>query len=453
MPLRSLVFSSDRGTAHLLGEALDELGMEVEHCPEIFGAVERLTLQAFDVIVVDWADEPEASFLLRAARELKSNQPPYPVAVVEAEISVAAAQRAGASHVLVKSRARNDLLEFHNRTWTSPDANVLSDVETGIDSGEAPQRQPPAETFGVANPGEFAPDSMVLSFGGYAYGARTRSRAHRRSKAWPRGLESGHAYKRGIAFTALVVAIFVSVWRLGPVVGPGFRGVHGASIGAKAGALRAFLSTEVRNWLKPSPNESVIEALVAEPLPGNSPMQRRAPALRGSHAPFLAQRPNTPAGAQLAEATTQAPPPSSVFVAGDSLGERIPESLKRPPDLLSLRSVAASFTPSLLGALEPVLVPEEVSRKLLLQKTLPSYPEQALRAGLQGPVVLQAWIGRDGRIRDLKLVRGYLVLGRAAFDAVKQWRYQPYYLNGRAMETQTYITVNFNPAGTGERIQ
>jgi periplasmic protein TonB len=113
----------------------------------------------------------------------------------------------------------------------------------------------------------------------------------------------------------------------------------------------------------------------------------------------------------------------------------------------------ANLTPTLLGALEPVLIPEEVSRKLLLQKIQPNYPEQALRAGLQGPVVLQAWIGRDGKIRDLKLVRGYMVLGRAAFDAVRQWRFQPYYRNGHPMETETYITVNFTPDAPAEQAQ
>jgi len=110
---------------------------------------------------------------------------------------------------------------------------------------------------------------------------------------------------------------------------------------------------------------------------------------------------------------------------------------------VTIRSVAAKLTPSLLAAIEPVDLPEELSQKLLLQKVQPSYPEQALRVGLQGPVVLQAWIGRDGTIRDLKLIRGSLLLGQAAYKAVRQWRYQPYVLNGRAIEAQTYVTVDF----------
>ena len=122
---------------------------------------------------------------------------------------------------------------------------------------------------------------------------------------------------------------------------------------------------------------------------------------------------------------------------------RIPDSLKNPIQTATMRSVAARITPSLLAALEPVELSEELSRRLLLQKVLPSYPEKAVRARLQGPVVLQAFIGRDGTIQDLKLVRGSLLLGQAAYNAVRQWRYQPYLINGRAVEAQTLVTVDF----------
>jgi protein TonB len=63
---------------------------------------------------------------------------------------------------------------------------------------------------------------------------------------------------------------------------------------------------------------------------------------------------------------------------------------------------------------------------------------------LKGTVVLQAVIGCDGTVQDLKLVRGYFVLAKAAIAAVKQWRFQPYNVNGRVLQTQTVITINFN---------
>ena len=157
----------------------------------------------------------------------------------------------------------------------------------------------------------------------------------------------------------------------------------------------------------------------------------------------------------MAGATTPAPvpaqapplhvedPPPSVQQSPATAPVRIPESLKAPVQTSTMRTMAARITPSLLAALEPVELSEDLSRRLLLQKVLPSYPERAVRARLQGPVVLQAFIARDGTIQDLKLIRGSLLLGQAAYNAVRQWRYQPYLVNGRAVEAETFVTVDF----------
>jgi len=74
----------------------------------------------------------------------------------------------------------------------------------------------------------------------------------------------------------------------------------------------------------------------------------------------------------------------------------------------------------------------------------PVYPPEALAQKLHGAVVLQALVGRDGSVEDLKIVRGNFVLCRAAIAAVKQWRFQPYSQNGHAAATQTVITIDFN---------
>jgi TonB family protein len=123
---------------------------------------------------------------------------------------------------------------------------------------------------------------------------------------------------------------------------------------------------------------------------------------------------------------------------------QIPESLQVPqPRPAAVRTVSINRAPSLLSQVEPVSLSEDLSQELLLDKVQPSYPEQALKAGLQGAVVLQAWIAKDGSIRDLKLVGGSLLLGQAAVKAVRQWRYKPYLRNGVAVEAETYVTVNF----------
>jgi len=91
--------------------------------------------------------------------------------------------------------------------------------------------------------------------------------------------------------------------------------------------------------------------------------------------------------------------------------------------------------------------PWQAARWLKLSADKGYYPAQALPQHLDGPVVLQVWVARDGTVRDVKLIRGYFALGRAAFDAVRQWRFKPYGPNGRPIDFQTVVTVNFKYPG------
>ncbi len=94
-----------------------------------------------------------------------------------------------------------------------------------------------------------------------------------------------------------------------------------------------------------------------------------------------------------------------------------------------------------------VRVSQGVSQGLLIHKVQPAYPALARQARIQGTVVLQALIGKDGAIQNLHVVSGHPMLTGAALDAVKQWRYKPYYLNGEPVEVETTINVNFTLGG------
>ena len=84
-----------------------------------------------------------------------------------------------------------------------------------------------------------------------------------------------------------------------------------------------------------------------------------------------------------------------------------------------------------------------VEAGLLIRNVKPIYPRLAQAAGVQGEVVLQAVIGKDGRIENLHAISGNPLLVKAALDAVQQWRYRPYLLNGEPVEVETQITVRF----------
>jgi protein TonB len=96
---------------------------------------------------------------------------------------------------------------------------------------------------------------------------------------------------------------------------------------------------------------------------------------------------------------------------------------------------------------QKVRVSQGVSQGLLIKKVQPPYPPLARQARIQGQVVLQADISKDGTIQNLRLVSGHPMLAPAAIEAVKQWRYKPYYLNGEPVEVETQITVIFSLSG------
>lgn len=94
-----------------------------------------------------------------------------------------------------------------------------------------------------------------------------------------------------------------------------------------------------------------------------------------------------------------------------------------------------------------VRVSQGVSQGLLIHKVQPQYPPLARQARIQGTVVLQALIGKDGSIQNLHVVSGHPMLTNSALEAVKEWKYKPYYLNGEPVEVETTINVNFTLSG------
>jgi protein TonB len=79
----------------------------------------------------------------------------------------------------------------------------------------------------------------------------------------------------------------------------------------------------------------------------------------------------------------------------------------------------------------------------LVRPVNPSYPLLARQMKVQGSVLLQALISREGSIQDLQILSGPAILAAAAREAVKQWRFKPYLQDGQPVETQAKITVNF----------
>ncbi len=119
----------------------------------------------------------------------------------------------------------------------------------------------------------------------------------------------------------------------------------------------------------------------------------------------------------------------------------------------SMGGVIGSVLSSTPVAVPKIATPQRVrvslgvSQGLLIRKVPPSYPPLARQARIQGVVILQAQISKEGNIQNLQLISGHPMLAPAAIEAVKQWKYKPYLLNGEPVEVDTQVQVNFTLAG------
>jgi len=449
MSPRSLLFSSDQETSRELGLALHELGMSVEAYPEIFAALKSVTGKTLHLIAVDWDEGLEASFLLKTARELRSNYNLFAIVIGNTEAS-AALEQAGADLVLSKplqsERVRHALLacdgftrrikHFLPQAATTTGANepqvqVVPSLPRAVPGWPAPGSAPASVERGA---------TFVPKFAAFENGSGRESFLRKRGTGIPTLL--ANALRRNVLLrSAAMGVIFFAVGYIfsQPLSQASFAvtGTVHSWVGSSAdqktiqvAAARAEENTLPEDEGAQRPEKP--ERIRVAPVHGSmaEPRENLAPAGRLSGA--VAVSDSTP---DSEETPAEAAPPHKV---------QVPESIDQPfPGVSDLREVAEKRRPTLMEAIQPVSIPASLSEKLLVEKTPPSYPESALQAGLRGPVVLQAWIGKDGKIQELKLIRGPLLLGQAAFDAVRNWRFKPYLLNGEAVEAQTLITVDF----------
>jgi protein TonB len=131
------------------------------------------------------------------------------------------------------------------------------------------------------------------------------------------------------------------------------------------------------------------------------------------------------------------PKPASADVSAPSMiGMATPASVP-PPDLVP--SSASDFKPKL----QTMSVSQGVSQGLLYKKVATVYPPSALRMRVEGRVELMATVSKNGDITQVKVLSGDSQLSKSAVDAVRQWKYKPYLLNGEPVEIQTQVTINF----------
>jgi len=451
MAFRALLFSKSSETSAAMTTACKSTGIRAEACSDIFTAIEKGKTQAFSCVIADWADQPEASFLLKRAHESTANRDTVAVAIVDNEPTQAemrdnrldfliyrpiSAEEANA--VLAKACEQMQPSSAQDAAESSAEADASSEgssaVSVGADATEHSQPDPPAG-FPEANAAQRNDDGEIAS-----------------DEGEEEFRERGHTIGfRGACAAVLVVAAVFCLWR----------------------------SREAFEYLSRTPEgrlrvlrESVAALFYAHPtgaLPVGSATGDAQQDAYFSRDPASSNAQTPALGVVATESTLETrislpkapdfPLPVPVFEHQEAAPihvERaaIPESMRNSAQIE--RPVVVTVNPAQMMPIsvpqpqpiqqfsEPVVLSEEAARAMLVHIVNPVYPSEALGQKLHGPVVLQVVIGRDGSVEDLKIVRGYFILGRAAISAVKQWRFQPYSISGHAAATQTVITINFS---------
>lgn len=218
-----------------------------------------------------------------------------------------------------------------------------------------------------------------------------------------------------------------------------------------------FPDTEDADDLDPVPATVTIQTQA--PLPAISTAVAKSAGVRASSKrPSKTASANTAGSASTPNATLAASnartvlPPLEVEVVAGNYHRQIragtnslhvdlqPDSAQQKvPITVSADQSAANMT---ANAAENLRISAEAA-DVVSQPVRPGYPVLARQMKVQGSVILQAMIGRDGLIQDLHVLTGPPILADAAEQAVRQWRFKPHYLNNQPVETQTSITVNF----------
>ncbi|OLB86553.1 MAG: hypothetical protein AUI17_04280 [Acidobacteriales bacterium 13_2_20CM_2_55_5] len=240
-----------------------------------------------------------------------------------------------------------------------------------------------------------------------------------------------------VAATAVLLLVSVIVWRVWSK--PLSAAIAGQQVvqAEKRTGLRSASASRTRPAWKPSPH-----ALNGSGPGGSPDVQQSAQGV-------------TPDAASGAETSTASLTKSQNLTAADTVKRAVmtdPDSYTAEPPQLSASKLDGPKIGTLLSV--PVTLPkfatpisQGVSEGILEHQVTPIYPRQALPLRLEGPVVLEAIVSENGRLENIKAVSGHSLLARAAIDAVRQWRYRPYLLNGKPVRMQTKITVNFKMPG------
>jgi TonB family protein len=451
MVFRALLFSKSPETSTAMTAACKRTGIRAEICSDIFSAIEKAKTQTFSCVLPDWADQPEASFLLRRARESAPNRDTVAVAVVDHEPTAAEMRDNRLDFLIyrpISAEEADAVLVKACEQMQPSSASAQDAAESSVEGeGDDASREAPGTASAGANAPE--PSQQNLPSGPPETNAAEGDNEITTEEEEPP--RRSHAIGvRGVCAAILVLTAAFCLWRSRATIEYLSRTPEGSYRVLRESVAALFYVNQTAAQPVGSAGSDAQQDAYFSRNPGANAqtpaLEVVAPETTLEGRPPLPKAPDFPLPVPGVE--HQEAPPIRVQRAA------IPESMKNSPPIerpvvavnpAQMMPVSVSQPQAASQQFsEPVAVSEDAARALLVHSVDPVYPPEGLAQKLHGPVVLQAVIGRDGSVEDLKIVRGYFILGRAAIAAVKQWRFQPYSVNGHAAATQTTITVNFS---------
>lgn len=455
MAFRALLFSKSLEINSALAAACQNAEIHLDLCEDIFAAIDKATKQPFSCVLVDWSAQPEAGFLLKRARESAPNENAVAIAIVEREPSAAEMrdQRLGLLiYRPVGVKEAQEVLAKARETMPEVAVPVISERRKATVRPQtmvAPPPVPPEQP----SPDQLPPEDATFHAEAISPPAATPG-LEPNPEITPE-VEEGEApspsHRISLTTVAAVVLVFgalLCLWSARDTI------LYLASSQGRFNVLKDSVSA----LFSLNSSGSASAAPTGTDLPVDAYVNRSV----GHSDPHL--KLGVVSGeAEVADSHIQLHPPSDFPLPAPVYQPPAPQARRAIPD--SIRGSAPIAPPVVVTTpsqmmpasapvilpvstqqfSEPVAVSEDAARALLIHSVNPSYPPEAASQKLRGPVVLQAIVGRDGSVEDLKIVRGSFVLSKAAIAAVKQWRFQPYTLNGHAAQMQTLLTINFSP--------
>ena len=455
MALQALLFSKNPETAQSLTAIFAEAGIRLEVCADTFSAIEKAKSHVFQGVIVDWVDQPEAGYLVKRARESTANRDTVAMAVVDDEFAAKRAREDQIPFIFHRPIAADEaraVVADARQQMKLPSGTTGMHLQAALAASDADDAQADAEdpnlvatatdlprssqhTYEIATEEE---EGAIAAVEDEVTGIEPVRRTH--GLSWQKlfaaaifgfALFSLWKEKASLIYLARTPEGSINVFRQS-FAALFYTNVSGAqsvgSAGTEAQQDAYFARTSSTPMMQPG-GVKVVTGEIAMP-------EVRRPLPKACDFPLPEP--------ELARAPT--PPPARIYA-------KVPDSIKNSspiPPPITLPVIPAQLLPistpppPIPQVSEPVQLAEGAARAMAVHVVDATYPNEARPQKLHGAVVLQVLVGRDGSVQDVKIVKGYFLLGRAAAAALKQWRFRPYLFNGRPIEVRTQITMNFS---------